>query len=260
MYAKKLISFCFILASITSMAADGTARQQVFELKVYHFKDSTQEKTIDSYLQNAFVPALHRAGISKVGVFKTIGNDTLTDKTLYILISFQSLEQFHKLGSVLAKDKIYLSAGSTFINASYEHPAFIRIESILLNAFPMSPRLELPSLQSPFNERVYELRSYESASEKNHHNKVAMFNEGGEIDLFKRLGFNAIFYGSVMSGAHMPNLMYLTSFENKTERDAHWKAFGSDPAWKKLSAMPEYQHNVSHIDIIFLRPTSYSDF
>ena len=58
----------------------------------------------------------------------------------------------------------------------------------------------------------------------------------------------------------MPNLMYMTSFENKTDRDAHWKTFSNDSAWKKLSAMPEYQNNVSHIDIRFLYPTDYSDF
>jgi hypothetical protein len=58
----------------------------------------------------------------------------------------------------------------------------------------------------------------------------------------------------------MPNLMYMTSFENKEARDMHWKSFSADPEWKKLSALPEYQHNVSHIDITFLRPTLYSDF
>jgi hypothetical protein len=58
----------------------------------------------------------------------------------------------------------------------------------------------------------------------------------------------------------MPNLMYMTCFENKADRDDHWKSFSQDPYWKKLSSMPEYQKNVSHIDIIFLRPTDYSDF
>jgi hypothetical protein len=58
----------------------------------------------------------------------------------------------------------------------------------------------------------------------------------------------------------MPNLMYMTSFENMQDREAHWKSFGDDPSWKKLSAAPEYQNNVSHIDITFLHPTDYSDF
>lgn len=53
--------------------------------------------------------------------------------------------------------------------------------------------------------------------------------------------------------------MYMTSFENMASRDEHWKAFGNDTEWKKLSAMPEYQHNVSKINISFLTPAEYSD-
>ena len=115
------------------------------------------------------------------------------------------------------------------------------------------------ALQGPAAERIYELRSYEGPTEKYFANKVRMFNQGGEIELFNRLGFNAVFYASVISGAHMPNLMYMTIFDNMTAREAHWKAFGDDPFWKKLSALPEYQHNVSHIDIVFMHPTAYSD-
>lgn len=87
-----------------------------------------------------------------------------------------------------------------------------------------------------------------------------MFNQGDEIGLFKKLNFNAIFYSEVIAGSRMPNLMYMTSFENKADRDEHWKTFGNDPYWKKLSAEPEYQNNVSHIDMTFLYAADYSDF
>ena len=120
--------------------------------------------------------------------------------------------------------------------------------------------MKLPKLNSPNSERVYELRSYESATEKIFQNKVKMFNEGGEIDFFRRINFNRVFYSSVIDGSKMPNLMYMTTFENMADRDAHWKSFVDDPFWKTLSTMPEYQNNVSRNDITFLRPVSYSDF
>ncbi|MBK9491957.1 MAG: NIPSNAP family protein [Haliscomenobacter sp.] len=47
------------------------------------------------------------------------------------------------------------------------------------------------------------------------------------------MGFNAVFYAEVLSGRRMPNLMYMTSFDNIESRDAHWKSFGADPFWKK---------------------------
>ena len=54
--------------------------------------------------------------------------------------------------------------------------------------------------------------------------------------------------------------MYMTTFENIADREAHWKTFGEDAEWKTLSAKPEYQHNVSKIDVILMHPTAYSDF
>jgi len=109
------------------------------------------------------------------------------------------------------------------------------------------------------NERVYELRSYEGYTENIFKNKVKMFNDGDEIGLFKRLEFNAVFYAEVISGSRTPNLMYMTTFANLTSRDEHWKAFVNDDQWKTLKAMPEYQHNVSKINIYLLHPTAYSD-
>ncbi|MBL0099100.1 MAG: NIPSNAP family protein [Saprospiraceae bacterium] len=86
-----------------------------------------------------------------------------------------------------------------------------------------------------------------------------MFNAGGEVALFSRLGFNAVFYGEVISGSHMPNLMYMTTFDNKTSRDAHWKDFVQSPEWIKLIADPDYKNNVSKNNIYFICPTEYSD-
>ncbi|MBL7740330.1 MAG: NIPSNAP family protein [Chitinophagaceae bacterium] len=234
--------------------------REFYQLTVYHFKDARQEKMLDHYLEHALLPALHRAGITKAGVFKNIANDTLSDKTLYILVAARELERIILIPDKLKKDTAYQSAGSQYINAVYNDPPYSRMETLLLRAFTKAPEMQLPVLKAPKEERVYELRSYESASEKIFQNKVHMFNEGDEIGLFKRLNFNAVFYSEVIAGGKMPNLMYMTCFESMADRNAHWKAFGSDPAWKKLSSMPEYKNNVSHIDITFLRPVSYSDY
>src|SRR4051794_19268009 len=102
------------------------------------------------------------------------------------------------------------------------------------------PVFEKPALFSLSSERVYELRSYESATENISKNKIRMFNEGGEVTLFRRLDFHAVFYAEVLACSHMPNLMYMTSFENIAQRDAHWKTFSADPEWKRLSSLPEY--------------------
>lgn len=245
---------------LSSAAVAKPAKKDFYQIKVYHLKSNEQVAAVDRYLKDAYLPALHKAGINKVGVFKPVGNDTAQLKKIYVLIPFRSIKQWQKLPEQLDMDGSYQSAGNDFIHAPADKKPFERIESILLEAFQMHPRYEMPGLKS-FDRRVYELRSYESPTEHLHKIKVKMFNEGGEMDLFKRLGFNAVFYGKVLSGAKMPNLMYITTFENINDRDAHWKAFGSSPEWKTMSALPEYENkvSVSRIDIVLMHPTDYSD-
>jgi len=237
-----------------------TAAGDIYQIKIYLLKDAAQEAKVDHFLQAAYVPALHRAGIAKVGVFKVIGNDTAAIRKIYVFIPFKSLDQWRKIQLKLDNDAQLATEGADYLNAAYNDVPYQRMESILLEAFSGMTTTAVPELKGPKNERVYELRSYEGPTEKLYVNKVQMFNKGDEVGLFKRLGFNAVFYAEVISGAHMPNLMYMTTFENMASHDQHWKSFVDDDYWKKLSAMPEYQHNVSHSDIVLMHPADYSDY
>lgn len=257
----RLLFAAFLFTGFEVLAT--SAKRDFYQIKIYHLKTEEQEKKVDAFLKDAYLPALHRIGISKVGVFKPIVNPETAkptdEKLIYVFIPFNSRDDFFKLEQKLEKDKAYWSEGKAYHDAVFSEPPYDRIESILLNAFEKSPHFTLPALTSAPKERVYELRSYEGHTEKISDNKIKMFNDGDEIGLFKRLGFNAVFYAEVVSGSRMPNLMYLTTFENKAARDEHWKAFSADAYWKKLSAMPEYQKNVSKNDTRFFYPTDYSD-
>ncbi len=113
---------------------------------------------------------------------------------------------------------------------------------------------------TPVTERIYELRSYESATEAKAAKKIEMFNQGGEIALFEKLKFNAVFYGEALAGNQKPNLMYMTTFSDLKSHDELWKAFGGSPEWKKISGLEEYKNTVSKIHVHLLHPASYSDF
>lgn len=261
LYAYKLLlllSF-FFLADLKTFSRDGS-KKEMYQLTVYHYSNAAQEEVLNTYLKNALLPALHRYGYKNIGVFRAMANDTAAAKTMYVYMPLKNIKEHLTIAGKLAKDSNYQRAGANYIKASYTNGAYTRMEVILLRAFTMAPNMKLPALTAAKKDRVYELRSYESATEKIFANKMHMFNEGGEIDLFKRLNFNAVFYGEVIAGSHMPNLMYMTTFENKTDREAHWKNFVNSSEWKTLSALPQYQNNVSHIDITFLQPMEYSDF
>ncbi len=246
--------------SITMMAFDyKPAEKDIYQIKVYHMNSNEQVTQVDNFLKNAYLPALHRLGISSVGVFKNVGIDTAVEKRIYVLIPMSSLEQLNHIEDGLTKDVTYHNDGAAYLTVPFNVPAYMRIETIVLRAFSDMPHFQPPSLKGDTAKRIYELRSYEATSETFYRQKVHMFNEGGEIALFARLGFNAVFYAEVLAGSRMPNLMYMTSFDNMASRDEHWKTFGADPEWKRLSALPEYQHTVSKADILLLYPAAYSE-
>lgn len=258
---KNSTTLVLLIVSCLAFQTTAAPKREFYEIKIYRIVTVDQEKRVDEFLKMAYLPALHRAGISKVGIFKPIESDTTYfGKRIYVFIPFTSAEQYITLSDALLKDKQFEIDGKSYLASPYDNPPYTRIESIFLRAFTGMLKMELPKLTTPARERIYELRSYEGYTEKIFQNKVKMFNDGDEIGLFKRLNFNAVFYAEVISGSSMPNLMYMTTFANRAERDEHWKTFSNDPQWKTLSAMPEYQHNVSKNNTFLLHPTDYSDF
>ena len=107
-------------------------------------------------LKKHLIPALHRKGIKKVGVFKPIKEDTIYNKRIYVLIPYKSLNEFEKTNAALQKDAQYLADGSDYINASHTDPPYTRMETIVLKSFRFMPAPAVPNLKAPKQERVYE--------------------------------------------------------------------------------------------------------
>ena len=236
------------------------ADQEYYELRIYRISQQAQEQLIDNYLKDAFIPALHRAGIPTVGVFKPIEKDTAFGKLIYVFIPFKTLNQYAQLPGKLTKDKAYQAAGKAFIDAPYNNPPFIRYESILALAFTHMSQFRAPSFTTPRSERIYEYRSYESATEAKADKKIEMFNEGGEIGIFESIGANAVFYAKVIQGSQMPRLIYMTTYADMKSHDERWAAFRAHPEWKRISSLEEYRNTTSKTRAFLLHPTDYSDF
>jgi hypothetical protein len=222
---------------------------EFYKLIIYHFSTASQEKMLDNFIVQQYLPALHKSGFKQVGVFKPITNDTAINKQILVLVGTTDINTL--------VNPIQWSLNE---NSSDKEPIYNRYEQFLLKAFKGMPFMKVPTNNELKMERIYELRSYESPTEEKYLNKVHMFNEGGEIKLFNELQFNAVFYADVLFGSKMPNLMYMTSFDNLDSRNQHWKAFGESSTWKKLSTMPFYQNNMSGLHSQLMRSTPYSDY
>jgi hypothetical protein len=260
LYDSNRFLFLFLFLFVYTPTVFGMAppKQEFYQIKIYVYNNKSQEDRLDKFLKDAYLPALQRTGIKNVGVFKPIEGEADHGKKIYVLIPFKNADQFIKLDNILDKDRQYKERGKDYIDAAYNNPPYDRIESIFLRAFMDMPKMYVPNHATPPSERVYELRSYEAATEKLYLKKVHMFNEGGEIKIFDKLKFNAVFYGEVLSGSTMPNLIYMTTFANRAERDKHWSTFRVDPDWEKLKGKEEYNNTVSKSHTYFLRPTDYS--
>jgi len=235
-----------------SAQAGSTGPRQFFEWRQYHLRTGKQKNMVGEFLKNVGIAAMNRIGIKPVGVFTPVYGPS--NAKLYVLLVHDSLDSVVNASARLLEDKEVRDKGASFLDASISEPAYVRFESSLLAAFRDMPRLEVPTLK----ERIFELRIYESSSAKLGKKKVAMFNEGGEIAIFKKTGLNPVFFGESIIGPNLPNLNYMLAFKDMADRDQRWQVFRDDPDWKKLSADPAYRDTVSNITDIILRPAEYS--
>jgi hypothetical protein len=251
-------SLLCIVFSLFLSASVFAQKRDFYELRTYHIVNAEQEAMLDDYLSNAFIPAAHRQGVAKVGVFKPVASQPDAGQKVYVFIPFKSMDEFLALEGKLAKDPVYQTAGSAYINAAFDKPPYKRIETAILRGMTEHPKFAESALTTPKKDRIYELRSYEGPTERLYKQKVKMFNSG-EMDIFSRLNCSPIFYAETIAGANMPNLMYMTTHENMEVRNEHWKQFGADPAWAAMKDLEEYKNTVSRNDTRLLYPAEYSD-
>lgn len=257
----------FLTASLATSAAalmrDATAQKSMTQsrefylIRRYQLQSGPQTKLTESYFNDALIPALNRMGMNPIGAFALkFGPET---PRYYLLIPSHSVEALATLDLHLAQDAEFMEHAAPFWNAPATAPAFQRIENSLLAAFEGWPRIIPPDLATEKSKRIFQLRTYESASDQDHVRKVEMFHSG-EFEVFKNAGCHPVFFGDTLVGPRLPNLTYMLSFASMEDLDKGWDAFSADPAWKKLTASPRFNFEqiVSNISNQILSPLAAS--
>ena len=241
----------------SASAAQGAQSQREFyELRIYEMPTGSRRAPLTDYLSKAAIPAWNRAGLSPVGVFNVVSG--ANGLMLYVLIPYPDLQAYATLPGKLASDAEYQKAAAAYLGASIDNPAYTRYESWLLHAFQNVPHIRVPAETAGNKPRIFELRIYESHSEAAALKKIEMFNEGGEIALFDRIGLRSVFFGQMLAGPRQPNLVYMTVHADMPTREKTWETFRNDEGWKKLSSDPAFANTVSATTVVFLRPAAYS--
>jgi hypothetical protein len=229
-----------------------TRPREFYQLRRYALQSGPQVAMTEKYISEALIPALAKRG-GPVGAFRLeIGPET---PMFYVLIPIRELAMAGALELELAQDADYVKAAEPFWSAPASSPAFLRIDSSLLAAFEGWPRITPPAK----GKRIFQLRTYESPSYRDHLLKVQMFHSG-EFEIFKNEGFQMVFFGDTLIGQRMPSLTYMLSFADSADLDAKWNVFRNDPAWKKLSADSRFAFEaiVSSITNLVLSPLAAS--
>ena len=228
-----------------------------YEVRTYHLGENGDAEALDDYLKNALIPALSRYPTGPIGVFAPAENDTNECNCVFVVIPQKNVDGVARRRSMISKDQAFIDASKAYHGRGPGAPVFERISSELLVAMKCMKTLKVPegTLENP--ERVYELRLYESATERLGDLKVDMFNNG-EVPIFFDSGITPIFIGQALFGPQTPNLTYLTVYPNEEARLEAWETFRAHPDWQVLKANKKYQGTVSKIDKFILKAKPYS--
>ncbi|MFC2125440.1 NIPSNAP family protein [Bacteroidota bacterium] len=244
-----------VLAGSGAMFSSFTPKktdQQLLEWIQFKFVTNAKRGKLEDFLGDVVVPGLNKQGCSPIGGFRPMYGAHGGD--LFMLIPHKSFDSMLNAWNNLVEDTAFAKAADSSIN----DPLYYRMESSLMLAFEDLPTIEVPENIKGKQGRIFEIRTYESHNRLKGKLKVEMFNDGGEIALFKKTGLNPVFFGETIVGPLMPNLTYMLGFENIDQRNANWPVFGGSDEWKKMSSNPRYAETVSNITDNILTAASFS--
>jgi hypothetical protein len=229
---------------------------RILELRRYRLRNGVLASRFAAYAKDALVPALDRAGLGPIGAWNVaMGSDS---PTVHLLICHPDAASVVTLDERLVADGEYRTAASPALALPPGELPFLACDSSLHAAVATMPAVEAPLGAAAGTDRIFELRTYKSATEAASRRKLEMFEAGEELALFRRVGVLPVFFARDLIGPGLPSLTYMVVFADGAARELAWAAFRDHPEWVKMRDDPRYADTVSTIDSALLRPTDYS--
>jgi hypothetical protein len=240
------------LTATTALAADEPAKKEYLEVRKYTVKDAEKRAKFVDILDKALIPALNRQGIKPVGILLPAANDEKYALNVFVVIPHKTMDSFINANGKLVADTAYRKDAAPIFETNSKNPVYTDCETFFLNTFPTAPVLETPPLGP---DRRYQLRLYRSFNIERNAAKVRMFDQGGELPLFRETGMNPIFFGDIIAGTRLPALLYMLGFASAAKQDEAWKTFIEHPKWAEIKGKSEYADTATEIENVVLFPS-----
>jgi hypothetical protein len=244
---------------ITTSSFAQSSVQAYIELRTYTCSSPEKRDALFNVFDTALLPALKRQGITKAGVYTSSaelnkGNPRY-NTVLYTITVHPDLNSLTECEHKLLADADYLINAAPLFNAPMQDPLYDSCQSSLLRTFKSCPDV-VKVAHSP--DRLIQLRIYNSYTIERNSKKISMFEDGGEIELFRKAGMPPVFFGHAIAGDQLPNLTYMLAFETPEDHAQAWSNFISSEGWKTLKADPQYKDTANKITNIILKPSKNS--
>ena len=249
----RLVSLVLLFSVSSSFAV--AEEQQLIQIRIYKLLSKQKADDFDRMMKAA-IPLLEEAGAEQIGVFERQNADVSDEEWRFVIVPYKSGDAFLNFAKRFQLNPEFGAIAKDYLQTEKSDPAYSRIESSLLRSFTGMPRLKVPG-SGEGKKRIFELRIYESHSELKGKAKIKMFNEG-EIQLFEKVGLDAVFYGEAVIANNLPNLTYMLVHDDEAAQKASWKRFIEHPEWAEMKAIEEYKDTVSKIVKHMLVATDYS--
>ena len=239
-------------ATLLQASSHKASEQRFHELIKFEVLNNAKRGQLEKFIGDTIIPGLNNLGCKPIGVFRP--KYGAHGSEVYLLVPHANIDSFLTVWDELAETPEYLAVANTEMS----DPLYERMESSLMKAFKGMTEIEVPSAVDGVKGRIFELRTYESHNRLKSIRKIEMFNEGGEIKIFRDVGLHPVFFGQTVAGPLMPNLVYMLAFTDMQQRDKHWGQFSSSPGWAELRKETRYSGTVSAITDVILTASPVS--
>jgi hypothetical protein len=236
---------CLVLAM---MLSSSVAFADVYELRTYKAAEG-KLAALNARFRDHTMRLFKKHGIESIGYWVPTDAEASQDTLIYVIKHANREAAAESWKAFLADPEWKKAAAESGVGKLANPP-----ESVYMEATDYSPEYQNADGDE---EDVFELRVYKAAEGKL--GKLDARFRDHTIDLFAKHGIKSVAYWHPTDEPDSADtLIYIVEHESRDAAKESWKAFGSDPAWKKAASESGVGPLAKKPEVTYMTATDYS--